>query len=154
MLQGAIFRRAFQKTFSHDLLDLVQNFRGHSSHPFIFSLVKSPGRANFFKCSRTARWRHYEAHNVPTRALYVTQNFVTLLFEPCLVCWYFVYVMPRKKKSPQNNPKKNKNQRQSGFHLHQLLSQFLCLFSFRERERERERLWSVVVECVIFFPSL
>jgi hypothetical protein len=42
------------------------------------------------------------------RALYVTQNFVTLLFGPCLVCSYFVYVMTKRKKNQKQTPKKNK----------------------------------------------
>jgi hypothetical protein len=68
-------------------------------------------------------------------ALYVTQNFVTLLFGPCLVCSYFVYVMKKEKKTP-----KKKKGKVGALLLHQLLPQYFFLLSFRERERERERL--------------
>jgi len=52
----------------------------------------------------------------------------------------------KRKKKTKNKPKKKEKRnkgRVGALLLHQLLSQFVCFFSFRERERECELLLSV-----------
>jgi len=129
--EAKIFRRAFQKTFSHYLLDLVSEILGDSlrplSSPFYFfpCKKKNPGRPGHFYKSVV------EQHGGGLCCMLHK----TLSHYYLDLVWYvhiFVNVMKKEKKNTKNKPKKqtkkNKTKAKVGaLRLHQLLPQFLSL---------------------------